>query len=62
MDRIGAGFLAILSALFFALFDLTASVLVILGFLIFRWAVIACTHSRDRRATTACKRRAAAPW
>ncbi|WP_433082793.1 MFS transporter [Dactylosporangium sp. CA-052675] len=41
MDRIGAGFLAILSALFFALFDLTASVLVILGFLLFRWAVIA---------------------
>ncbi|MEU0553055.1 DMT family transporter [Dactylosporangium sp. NPDC006015] len=41
MDRIGAGFLAILSALFFALFDLTASVLVFLGFLIFRWAVIA---------------------
>jgi len=40
MDRIGAGFLAILSALFFALFDLTASILVILGFLIFRWAVI----------------------
>ncbi|MFC4040716.1 MFS transporter [Dactylosporangium siamense] len=41
MDRVGAGFLAILSALFFALFDITASVLVILGFLIFRWAVIA---------------------
>ncbi len=41
MDRIGAGFMAILSALFFALFDITASVLVILGFLIFRWAVIA---------------------
>ncbi|HTJ39267.1 MAG TPA: DMT family transporter [Dactylosporangium sp.] len=41
MDRIGAGFLAILSALFFALFDLTSSVLVILGFLLFRWAVIA---------------------
>jgi len=41
MDRIGAGLMAILSALFFALFDLTASVLVILGFLIFRWAVIA---------------------
>ncbi|WP_260729582.1 MFS transporter [Dactylosporangium roseum] len=41
MDRIGAGFLAILSALFFSLFDITASILVILGFLIFRWAVIA---------------------
>jgi hypothetical protein len=40
-DRIGAGFIAILSALFFALFDLTASVLVLLGFLLFRWAVIA---------------------
>ncbi|WP_432994975.1 MFS transporter [Dactylosporangium sp. CA-233914] len=41
MDRIGAGFLAIISTLFFALFDVTASVLVILGFLLFRWAVIA---------------------
>ncbi|GAA3274978.1 MFS transporter [Dactylosporangium vinaceum] len=41
MDRVGAGFLAILSALFFALFDITASVLVLLGFLLFRWAVIA---------------------
>ncbi|WP_432843576.1 MFS transporter [Dactylosporangium sp. CA-092794] len=41
MDRIGTGLLAIISALFFALFDITASVLVILGFLIFRWAVIA---------------------
>jgi hypothetical protein len=41
MDRIGAGFIAILSALFFAMFDIVASVLVLLGFLIFRWAVIA---------------------
>jgi hypothetical protein len=41
MDRVGAGFIAILAALFFALFDLTASLLVLLGFLIFRWAVIA---------------------
>jgi uncharacterized membrane protein len=41
MDRIGAGFIAILSALFFAMFDITASILVLLGFLIFRWAVIA---------------------
>jgi hypothetical protein len=41
MDRIGAGFIAILSSLFFALFDMTASILVLLGFLIFRWAVIA---------------------
>ncbi|MFI5493331.1 MFS transporter [Actinoplanes sp. NPDC051859] len=41
MDRIGAGFVAMLAALMFAMFDLTASVLVLLGFLIFRWAVIA---------------------
>jgi hypothetical protein len=41
MDRIGAGFIAILSALFFAMFDITASILVLIGFLIFRWAVIA---------------------
>ena len=41
MDRIGAGFIAIMSSLFFAMFDITASVLVLLGFLIFRWAVIA---------------------
>jgi hypothetical protein len=37
----GAGFIAILSSLFFAMFDITASILVLLGFLIFRWAVIA---------------------
>lgn len=41
MERIGAGFIAILASLFFAMFDLTASILVLLGFLIFRWAVIA---------------------
>jgi hypothetical protein len=41
MDRIGAGFIAVLAALMFAMFDLTASILVLLGFLIFRWAVIA---------------------
>ncbi|MEW2385625.1 MFS transporter [Micromonospora sp. NPDC047707] len=41
MDRVGAGFIAVLAALLFAMFDLTASVLVLLGFLIFRWAVIA---------------------
>jgi hypothetical protein len=41
MDRVGAGFIAILAALCFALFDLTASLLVLLGFVIFRWAVIA---------------------
>jgi hypothetical protein len=41
MERIGAGFIAILSALFYAMFDITASILVLLGFLIFRWAVVA---------------------
>ncbi|MEV6600505.1 MFS transporter [Actinoplanes sp. NPDC051346] len=41
MDRIGAGFIAVLAAIMFAMFDLTASLLVLLGFLIFRWAVIA---------------------
>ncbi|GAA0545131.1 hypothetical protein GCM10010172_28460 [Paractinoplanes ferrugineus] len=41
MDRIGSGFIAMLAAFMFAMFDLTASVLVLLGFLVFRWAVIA---------------------
>lgn len=41
IERIGAGFIALLSAIMFALFDVTASILVLLGFLIFRWAVIA---------------------
>lgn len=41
MDRIGAGFIAVLASLMFAMFDITASILVLLGFLIFRWAVIA---------------------
>ncbi|MCA2215869.1 DMT family transporter [Jidongwangia harbinensis] len=41
IDRIGAGFIAVLAAIMFAMFDLTASLLVLLGFLIFRWAVIA---------------------
>lgn len=41
MDRIGAGFIAMLASILFAMFDLTASILVLLGFLIFRWAVIA---------------------
>jgi hypothetical protein len=41
MERIGAGFIAILASLFFGLFDITASVLVLLGFVLFRWAVIA---------------------
>jgi len=41
MERVGAGFIALLASVMFALFDLTASLLVLLGFLIFRWAVIA---------------------
>jgi hypothetical protein len=41
MERIGAGFISLISAIMFAAFDLTASLLVLLGFLIFRWAVIA---------------------
>ncbi|MEU8170585.1 MFS transporter [Micromonospora sp. NPDC049004] len=41
MDRVGAGFIAVLASILFAMFDLTASLLVLLGFLIFRWAVIA---------------------
>ncbi|MEU8328371.1 MFS transporter [Micromonospora sp. NPDC048839] len=41
MDRVGAGFIAVLASVLFAMFDLTASLLVLLGFLIFRWAVIA---------------------
>jgi hypothetical protein len=41
MERIGAGFIAMLASILFAMFDLTASLLVLLGFLIFRWAVIA---------------------
>jgi hypothetical protein len=41
MERVGAGFIAMLAAILFAMFDLTASLLVLLGFLIFRWAVIA---------------------
>jgi hypothetical protein len=40
MERIGAGFIAALTALMFAMFDITASILVLLGFLVFRWAVI----------------------
>ncbi|HEX6873717.1 MAG TPA: MFS transporter, partial [Micromonosporaceae bacterium] len=41
MERIGAGFIAALASIMFAMFDFTASLLVLLGFLIFRWAVIA---------------------
>ncbi|MGI5212955.1 MFS transporter [Plantactinospora sp. CA-290183] len=40
-DRMGSGLIAILAAALFAMFDLTASLLVLLGFLLFRWAVIA---------------------
>ncbi|MBG0560967.1 MFS transporter [Actinoplanes aureus] len=41
MERVGAGFIAMLAAFMFAMFDITASLLVLLGFLVFRWAVIA---------------------
>jgi hypothetical protein len=41
MERVGAGFIAMLAAFMYAMFDITASLLVLLGFLIFRWAVIA---------------------
>jgi hypothetical protein len=41
MERIGAGFIAMLSAIMFAFFDIAASLLILLGFLLFRWAVIA---------------------
>jgi hypothetical protein len=41
MERVGAGFVAVLSALSYAAFDIVASLLVLLGFLIIRWAVIA---------------------
>ncbi|MGH3715008.1 MAG: DUF308 domain-containing protein, partial [Micromonosporaceae bacterium] len=40
-DRIGAGFIALMSAIFFGFFDLVASLLILLSFMIFRWAVIA---------------------
>ncbi|MEV6306290.1 MFS transporter [Actinoplanes sp. NPDC051861] len=41
MERVGAGFIAMLAAFLYAMFDITASLLVLLGFLVFRWAVIA---------------------
>ncbi|MFY1634677.1 MFS transporter [Solwaraspora sp. WMMB335] len=41
MDRVGTGLIAIFAAVMFAMFDLAASVLVLLGFLLFRWAVVA---------------------
>src|SRR5438105_13754128 len=60
MDRIGSGFIAILSAVFFALFDITASILVLLGFVIFRWAVVAApvlgTVGMLRPASTGIRR------
>lgn len=40
-DRIGTGFIALISAIFLGLFDLVASLLILLAFMIFRWAVIA---------------------
>jgi hypothetical protein len=40
-DRISAGFIAVLSAILVSLFDITASVLILLGFVLFRWAVVA---------------------
>jgi hypothetical protein len=60
MDRIGAGFIAILSAVFFSMFDIVASILVLLGFLIFRWAVVAApvlgTVGMLRPASTGIRR------
>lgn len=41
MDRVGTGLIAIFAAAMFAMFDLAASLLVLLGFLLFRWAVVA---------------------
>jgi hypothetical protein len=41
MDRIGAGLIALVSSLLYAFFDIISSLLVLLGFLLFRWAVIA---------------------
>ncbi len=41
LERIGAGFIALISTVMFAMFDFTASLLVLLGFVVFRWAIIA---------------------
>lgn len=41
MDRVGTGLIAIFAAVMFAMFDLAASLLVLLGFLLFRWVVVA---------------------
>ncbi|THV41408.1 hypothetical protein [Glycomyces buryatensis] len=40
-ERTGTGLLALLTAIMFALFDITASVLIILGFMIVRFAIVA---------------------
>ncbi|WP_112139361.1 MFS transporter [Glycomyces dulcitolivorans] len=40
-ERTGTGLLALLTAIFFSLFDLTASILIILGFMIVRFAIVA---------------------
>jgi uncharacterized membrane protein YgcG len=40
-ERTGTGLLALLTAIFFALFDMTASILIILGFMIVRFAIVA---------------------
>ncbi|MFC3493289.1 MFS transporter [Glycomyces rhizosphaerae] len=40
-ERTGTGFLALLTAIFFSLFDLTASIMIILGFMIVRFAIVA---------------------
>ncbi|MFC4337068.1 hypothetical protein [Salininema proteolyticum] len=40
-ERTGTAFLALLTAVFFSLFDLTSSFLIILGFMVVRFAVIA---------------------
>ncbi|GAA1660896.1 hypothetical protein GCM10009830_02490 [Glycomyces endophyticus] len=40
-ERTGTGLLALLTAIFFSLFDLIASILIILGFMIVRFAIVA---------------------
>lgn len=40
-ERTGTGFLALLTAIFFSLFDLVASIMIILGFMIVRFAIVA---------------------
>ncbi|MQA26334.1 MAG: MFS transporter, partial [Micromonosporaceae bacterium] len=60
MERVGAGFIALLAAIFFAFFDIVAALLILLGFLIFRWAVIAApligTFAMLRPASASLKR------